>query len=754
MFIYQYCTASGDVIYEVVRKANKKFQQRRPDGKGGHVWNLDGVVKIPYRLPELLAGVANGERIFIAEGEKDVERLRSFGLCATTISGGAKENRGAMRASLPPEFAQSFTGAKCIVIFGDNDKAGDVFAQIIAEELVAVCPDVRIVSPIPGAHRRGYDISDWLDEGATRDDLLALADAAAPFHLTPGAETQNAAESGDAAPDGPQANQRVRGPADRLVDILLQAGITLFHDSSSNVFATYTRNGHQETASVLSTQFKRYCQFVYYKATTKGISSTALSEALNVIAASALFDGILRATAMRCARDDDTVYIDLANDQWEVAAVSPSGYRIIPAADCPIPFVRRPGMLPLPTPVQGGTLHFLDRYLPTAPSSQVLIKAFMVAAMYTGIPMPVLHLTGPQGAGKSTVGRRIRALVDPNRSPLRSEPREVRDVAAAVSNNHLCAFDNISRLPVWLSDVLCRLATGGGFAGRELYTNDDEHVVDGIRPVLITAIENVALRGDLADRVINVSLHLIDERTRETEAALDAGFEADRPLIFGALLDALSTGLLFLEKVDQTNLGRMADFEILGRAASPAFGVTPENFADIYHAARITTSRDVTEASPLTEPLRKLAEFGWTGTFKELFTHVVPSDERERRDGGWPRTTRGLSPAIQRLIPDLRAIGIEIIIAEPDRRRSRLVTISKILDDEPLGYDTTSATSATSANGTHVGAGHADVGADDADLSAEVESPSRRTSAQEAPVPALFADVAGVADDSQGTLKW
>ncbi|MBC5829944.1 MAG: hypothetical protein GIW98_07115 [Candidatus Eremiobacteraeota bacterium] len=100
-------------------------------------------------------------------------------------------------------------------------------------------------------------------------------------------------------------------------------------------------------------------------------------------------------------------------------------------------------------------------------------------------------------------------------------------------------------------------------------------IVDAIRPVIITAIENVVLRGDLADRTITTSLHIFDERTRLTEAEMGARFEGDRPLIFGALLSALALGLKFLDKVDQTNLGRMADFELLGRASAPAFGVTP-----------------------------------------------------------------------------------------------------------------------------------------------------------------------------------
>ena len=92
----------------------------------------------------------------------------------------------------------------------------------------------------------------------------------------------------------------------------------------------------------------------------------------------------------------------------------------------------------------------------------------------------------------------LKALVDPNVAPVRALPREQRELMIAANNGHVLAFDNLSGLPPWLSDALCRLATGGSFAVRQLYTNEDE--------ILVNGIEDVISRPDLADRSIFLTL--------------------------------------------------------------------------------------------------------------------------------------------------------------------------------------------------------------------------------------------------------
>src|SRR5262249_15603066 len=135
----------------------------------------------------------------------------------------------------------------------------------------------------------------------------------------------------------------------------------------------------------------------------------------------------------------------------------------------------------------------------------VLIRAFLVAALRPGLPCPILVAKGEQGSGKSTACRVITSLIDLRTSALRGVPREVRDLTAAARNSWLVCFDNLSRLPEDLADAACRLATGGGFGGRQLYSDHDEAIFDATRPLMFNAIPDLgAARPDFLDRALMI----------------------------------------------------------------------------------------------------------------------------------------------------------------------------------------------------------------------------------------------------------
>jgi hypothetical protein len=111
-----------------------------------------------------------------------------------------------------------------------------------------------------------------------------------------------------------------------------------------------------------------------------------------------------------------------------------------------------------------------------------LIVAWTLAALLDHGPYPALSFAGEQGTAKSTASKILRALIDPNTAPLRALPRNDRELFISATNAHLLVFDNVSGLPPWLSDTLCRLSSGGGFSVRSLWTNNDEVLFDAARP--------------------------------------------------------------------------------------------------------------------------------------------------------------------------------------------------------------------------------------------------------------------------------
>lgn len=159
---YEYRDETGTLLYQTVRYSPKDFRQRRPDGKGGWVWNLEGVRLVPYRLSEW----KNRDTVYIAEGEKDADALWAWGIPATCNPMGAGKWR--------VDYNQHFSG-KQIVILPDNDPPGEAHARHVARNLLPVAKAVKILR-LPGLPAKG-DVSDWIASGWTQEKLTGLVKA-------------------------------------------------------------------------------------------------------------------------------------------------------------------------------------------------------------------------------------------------------------------------------------------------------------------------------------------------------------------------------------------------------------------------------------------------------------------------------------------------------------------------------------------------------------------------------------------------
>lgn len=432
----------------------------------------------------------------------------------------------------------------------------------------------------------------------------------------------------------------------------------LWHTPAKDAFVTFPVGEHSETWPVKSQTFKRYIAKQFFEAEGKAMNSDALSSAVNLIEAKALFDGDECQVHVRIAEHGGKVYLDLCDDSWQVVEIRQDGWDVIPEA--PVKFRRSKGMLPLPMPRRDGVIDELRKFLNVDDTSWILIVAWLIGMLCPRGPYPILALFAEQGSGKSTTGRLLRSLVDPNSAPLRAEPKDERDLMIAGNNAWCLAFDNLSRVPSWLSDAMCRLSTGGGFATRELYTDMDEIIFDSQRPMLLTSIEEVAARSDLLDRCLIVWLPTIPEDRRRPEAEMLMEFETARPRILGALLNAVSAALRNRESVDLPCLPRMADFAMWVTAAEGGLGWQRGTFMSAYNENRSSANDLALESSPIARPLIDLLEEcgGWDGTATELL-HEIESQvsEQSRRQRGWPANGRSIAGHLKRLAPNLRVAG-------------------------------------------------------------------------------------------------
>jgi len=247
------------------------------------------------------------------------------------------------------------------------------------------------------------------------------------------------------------------------------------------------------------------------------------------------------------------------------------------------------------------------------------------------------------------------------------------------------AFDNVSNLSPWISDTLCRLATGGGFAVRQLYTDQDEVLFEATRPVILNGIEDIVTRPDLADRAVFLALEPILEGRRRPEAELWAEFNAERPRILGVLLDAVVMGLRMLPQTRLERPPRMADFALWATACETALWPAG-TFWSAYCGNRDEAVEGVIEADPVASAVRAIMtkQTVWTGTASDLLgvmAEVV--GERIAKSKSWPDNARALSGRLRRAATFLRKVGIEVGFEREGRARTRIVRILLIPPSSP-----------------------------------------------------------------------
>src|SRR6476660_7874279 len=420
----------------------------------------------------------------------------------------------------------------------------------------------------------------------------------------------------------------------------------LFHTPSDVAFADFIIEGHRETWPIRSKRFRTWLRRCHYHATRSAPSAAAIRSALDLLEARAQFDGPERAVNTRVAEHAGRLYLDLADEHWRAVAIGPDGWRVLGCP--PVRFRRAPGMLPLPVPERGGSIEALRSFLNLSNQNEfVLVVAWLLAALRSSGPYPLLAISGEQ-----------------------------RELMIAAHNGHLLAFDNLSGLPAWLSDALCRLASGGSFAVRQLYTDDEEVLFKAARPTVWNGIEDIIGRSDLADRAILLTLGPIGEEQRRSETELWREFELARPAILGALLDAAAQGLRAVGSVHLGRLPRMADFALWATACET--GLWPAGtFTRAYTANRKAAIESIIDADPIAACVREFMSErpSWTGSAADLRrVSLERSSDRIPRDGtDWPKTPRALAGHLRRAQTFLRVLGIEIAFSRQGQSGSRVI---------------------------------------------------------------------------------
>lgn len=425
---------------------------------------------------------------------------------------------------------------------------------------------------------------------------------------------------------------------------------------------------HRETHRIREKGFRQWLQHRFFSKHGRATSTQSMQEAIETLSAKAKFGGKGGVIGIRICEFDGRVYLDLCDELWRVVEIDRDGWRIIP--DPPVRFIRRGGMLALPTPTAGGKLDELRGMLNAGePDTWVLCVGWIVGAMNPAGPFPILAVNGEQGSAKSTLCKTLRRLIDPNKANTRAAPRDDREIAVGAENSWVMCFDNLSSIRVDLSDALCRLSTGSGYGTRRLYSDDDQKLSNVVRPVMFNGIEDVANRSDLLERSIVIHLPTIPEHARLQDVELEREFGERHPRILGAILDAVSAAIRYRDDARPGNLPRMADFAVWVNAAERALGWPAGTFLDAYRRNRKDANQTALEASPVGQALMEFMERQdtWAGSASELLEELdrVEAGHAGKRDrAGWPTSVKALAGQVRRIAPNLRRLGLETITGE------------------------------------------------------------------------------------------
>jgi hypothetical protein len=663
---WRYCDGQGQTAGFMCR-----FESTQPDGTGGKTfrqlrygtltrngntrtawhwkgWENDDRRPL-YNLCELSARPATP--VLVVEGEKTADaaqRLFPDWVAVSPMNG----------ARSPQMVDWGPIAGRDLEIWPDNDAPGRDFAQAVAKLATAAGASSVAVVAVPPEWPDKWDLADPPPEGVGVEVLSALLANAAPFVRDP-----------DATPKRPTR-------AAQLIELAEQAA--LFHTADAVGYADMEVNGHRETWAILSSSFKRWLGHAFYKQTGGAPNGEAMNAARAIIHAKALYEGPERAVSVRASEDGGKIYIDLADDQWRSIEVDAEGWRICP--EPPVRFRRSPGMRPLPIPVKGGSIDELKPFVNVADEDDfVLAVAWVLAAIRSRGPYPILAVGGEPGAAKTTLIRVLRSLIDPAVPALRRPPHNERDIYIAANNSHVVAYDNLSRLVAWLSDTLCTLATGGGAGTRKLYTDDEEAIFDTMKPVALSAVEDVVTRSDAADRGIHLILPSISKEGRQDEEEFWTGFEQARPRILGALLDGIAYGLREYSGTKLVSKPRMADFARWSVACEQAFWPSGR-FMAAYEGNRQDAVEALVEDDPVARTLRKLMQQSveWKGSQERLSEVLGDLAGQKITDGErWPKTPQGMSGRLRRMAAPLRELGVDIKRGERSKRSRKLI-ITKI----------------------------------------------------------------------------
>lgn len=337
----------------------------------------------------------------------------------------------------------------------------------------------------------------------------------------------------------------------------------------------------------------------------------------------------------RVAHVAGTIYIDLGTPDGEAIMITKQCWQVM--QNPPVLFHRSNTTGVLPQPQVGGSLDLLRAHFPSVPNESVpALLGFIMSCYLPEGSFPILMVQGQHGCGKSTLTDLLRSLIDPApgygaRAKLSEKPD---DFATVVSGNFLSSFDNASRIPPDIADLLCQVSSGGELVSRKLFLQGVTFSLKMHNPLIINSVSLPLERPDLASRLVLLELDTMKDGTMASEREVRSRFAADLPKILGYIYDAIAMALRDHARTGVSPLPRLADAALFATAAEPALGLSDGSIVSAWASAQIGHAETQAANDPLVYVLTELLRMTphmFEGTTSQFIQHAQALETT----GGW-----------------------------------------------------------------------------------------------------------------------
>ena len=460
-------------------------------------------------------------------------------------------------------------------------------------------------------------------------------------------------------------HQLSQSPDSYLYDLLYKCGNKLFRDSQKKTYAVLPDKNSVKIFEIESAAFMSYVTFDYFNQMGTAIKKQYLKQIIGLVDSLARQKGEIINLEIRCNWDEGSIVYDLHDEDHHVVRINSNGWKV---ELCQKPlFKSYPHQLPQRSPVEGGTLDDFLNLLNVAPEDRLVFKVFIVSLFIPGFPHPILKIEGEKGAAKSTATRLLKSLVDPSVIGLLSFPRESREIVQQLDHHYFIGYDNLSGVPRWASDALCRAVSGDGYSCRKLHTSDEDIIRSFKRCLSINGIDLGALPEDLLDRCLIINFKRISEENRKTDKEIHERFNAILPGVLHEIFCLISSSMNIYPSVSLTRIFRLADFTSWGYAIAQAINGQNggEHFITDYQ--KMVRGQEAVSYDD-NVLLASLAFFGetkteWEGSPLQLYTLLQTIVSKQRLDqshASWPKAPNYLMRRLNAYQSLLQSKGIKI----------------------------------------------------------------------------------------------